>query len=356
MKLIQIDTATPNPPEQAILIIYTGGTIGMVKDPRIGGGFVPFDFEQILEKIPELHHFDMQLTLYSLEPLIDSSDITPTYWLQIAQVIQENYAQYDGFVILHGTDTMAFTASALSFLLEGLNKPVILTGAQLPIGTVRNDARTNLLTSIEIAAAKKDGNPLVPEVCICFHDLLLRGNRAKELESAHFDAFQSENYSSLATIGTHIEYNYAAILPYNAEKELQVQPVMDSNVAILKMFPGISAQVVKNLLSTEGLKGVILETYGSGNAPTAPWFIDLLKEAITKGMHILNISQCIGGQVRQGRYATSSLLLDVGVLGGSDLTLEAGITKMMYLLGKKMSDSTFKKRLVEPLCGELTPI
>lgn len=355
MKVIQIDTATPNPPEQAILIIYTGGTLGMVQDNR-NAGLVPFDFEQILEKIPELHHFDMQLTLHSMEPLIDSSDITPNHWLRIAQVIKGNYRQYDGFVVLHGTDTMAFSASALSFLLEGLNKPVVLTGAQLPIGAVRSDARTNLLTSIEIAAAKKNDRPIVPEVCVCFHDLLLRGNRSKKLESAHFDAFQSENYPSLATIGTHIEYNFSAALPYSQKTSLQVQDAMDSNVAILKMFPGISEKVVKNLLNTEGLRGVVLETYGSGNAPTLPWFIKLLKEAIDKGIHILNISQCIGGQVRQGRYATSSLLLDVGVLGGSDLTLEAGITKMMYLFGKKLSHSEFKKRLIEPVCGELTPI
>lgn len=355
MKLIQIDTAAPNPPEQAILIIYTGGTLGMVQD-REKAGLVPFDFEQILEKIPELRHFDMQLTLHSLEPLIDSSDITPDHWLQIAQIIQQNYQQYDGFVVLHGTDTMAFSASALSFLLEGLNKPVVFTGAQLPIGTVRNDARTNLLTSIEIAAAKKGGVPLVPEVCICFHDLLLRGNRAKKLESAHFDAFHSENYPALATIGTHIEYNHSAILPYDQDQTLQVQAGMESNVAILKMFPGISEKVVQNVLNIDGLKGLIIETYGSGNAPTAPWFIKLLEQAIAQGIEVLNISQCIGGQVRQGRYATSTQLLNVGVLGGSDLTLEAGITKMMYLLEKKLSKSGFKKRLIEPVCGELTAI
>lgn len=355
VKVIQIDTATPNPPEQAILIIYTGGTLGMVQKSN-QGGLVPFDFEQILEKIPELHHFDMQLTLYSLEPLIDSSDITPAHWLQIAQIIQENYSQYDGFVVLHGTDTMAYSASALSFLLEGLYKPVIITGAQLPIGAVRNDARANLLTSIEIAAAKRNGVPIVPEVCICFHDLLLRGNRAKKLESAHFDAFHSENYPSLATIGTHIEYNHKAILPYKPQSELNKQSVMEANVAIIKMFPGISKQVVQNILNSEDLKGVVIETYGSGNAPTASWFIQLLKEAIAKGIYILNISQCIGGQVRQGRYATSAQLMEVGVLGGSDLTLEAGITKMMFLLGKNLTPKEFKKRLIEPVCGELTPL
>lgn len=355
MKIIQIDTATPNPPEQSILIIYTGGTLGMVHS-SVHGGLVPFDFEQILDKIPELRHFAMQLTLYSLEPLIDSSDITPNHWLQIARIIQDNYQNYDGFVVLHGTDTMAFSASALSFLLEGLNKPVIFTGAQLPIGAVRSDARTNLLTSIEIAAAKKNNIPLVPEVCICFHDLLLRGNRAKKLESAHFDAFHSENYPSLATIGTHIEYNQNAVLKYQAETELKLQLVMESNVAILKMFPGISEPVVQNVLQIEQLKGVVIETYGSGNAPTAPWLVKQLKEAIDRGIHILNISQCIGGQVRQGRYATSSQLLEVGVLGGSDLTIEAGITKMMHLLGKNLSAKEFKTRLIEPICGELTPI
>jgi len=354
MKVIQIDTATPNPPEQSILIIYTGGTLGMVYS-RTQGGLVPFDFEQILDKIPELRHFAMQLTLYSLEPLIDSSDITPQHWVQIAHIIQENYQKYDGFVVLHGTDTMAFSASALSFLLEGLNKPVIFTGAQLPIGAVRSDARTNLLTSIEIAAAKNNGVPRVPEVAICFHDLLLRGNRAKKLESAHFDAFHSENYPSLATIGTHIEYNQKATLPYTTAS-LQVHSVMEANVAILKMFPGISKSAVQSILQIENLKGVVIETYGSGNAPTQTWFIDLLRQAINRGIFVLNISQCIGGQVMQGRYATSAQLLDIGVLGGSDLTLEAGITKMMYLLGKKIPPKEFKKRLIEPVCGELTTI
>ena len=355
MKVIQIDTATPNPPEQSILIIYTGGTLGMVHDGN-GGGLVPFDFEQILEKIPELRHFAMQLTLYSLEPLIDSSDITPNHWIQIANIIQKSYQNYDGFVVLHGTDTMAFSASALSFLLEGLNKPVVFTGAQLPIGAVRSDARTNLLTSIEVAAAKNENGPLVPEVSICFHDLLLRGNRAKKLESAHFDAFHSENYPSLATIGTHIEYNHKAILTQAPSTNLQVHLAMEPNVAILKMFPGISEPTVQSILQIENLKGLVIETYGSGNAPTQPWFIHLLKEAINRGIHILNISQCIGGQVMQGRYATSAQLLDIGVLGGSDLTLEAGITKMMYLLGKKIPAKEFKKGLIEPICGELTTI
>ncbi|OJJ14146.1 L-asparaginase 1 [marine bacterium AO1-C] len=355
MKVIQIDTATPNPPEQSILIIYTGGTLGMVYSSN-QGGLVPFDFEQILDKIPELRHFAMQLTLYSLEPLIDSSDITPNHWIQIANIIKENYQNYDGFVVLHGTDTMAFSASALSFLLEGLNKPVIFTGAQLPIGAVRSDARTNLLTSIEIAAAKRKGIPLVPEVAICFHDLLLRGNRAKKLESAHFDAFHSENYPSLATIGTHIEYNHKAILTHTATAKLQVHPVMESDVAILKMFPGVSKSAVESITQIENLKGLVIETYGSGNAPTQSWFVDLLKQAINRGIFILNISQCIGGQVMQGRYATSAQLLDIGVLGGSDLTLEAGITKMMYLLGKKLPAKEFKKGLIEPICGELTTI
>jgi L-asparaginase len=350
---IQIPTVASQA-STSVLMIYTGGTLGMVYD-RTGQHLVPFDFSQMNERLPELNRFDFQLTVVALDQPIDSSNVTPDHWLQWAHLIRGNYDRYDGFVILHGTDTMAYSASALSFLLENLNKPVVFTGSQLPLGTVRTDARENLMTALEIASAKDGaGRPLVPEVCIYFHGLLLRGNRAKKVESVHFDAFQSENYPLLAEAGVTIDYNRSLILPYQGEHPLRVAPIMDGRVAILKLFPGITRLVADSTVQMPGLRGLILETYGSGNAPTAGWFIETLRKTVQKGLFVLNVSQCVGGCVVQGRYETSRHLAEIGILSGSDITTEAAVTKMMYVLGKDLPDDEIRRQLTTPLRGEMS--
>jgi L-asparaginase len=353
MKVAHINTATPNPPQSSILIIYTGGTLGMAYD-KAHRNLVPFDFEQILKKMPELRQFECELTVFSFETLIDSSNVSPAIWIQLAETIGKHYDKYDGFVVLHGTDTMAYSASALSYLLEGLNKPVIFTGAQLPIGAVRNDARRNLSTSIEIAAAKENGQAIVPEVAVFFNDMLLRGNRVRKIESTLFDAFHSENYPELAKVGIHIAYNHPVIRTVNLDKRLRTYTQMADSVAILKLFPGINEQGVKGILGIAGLKGIVLETYGSGNAPTAAWFIKALQEAIDTGVIIYNVSQCIGGQVVLGRYATSRHLLEIGVVSGGNITTEAAITKLMFLLAQNIAHADRIRLLATNLRGEMS--
>lgn len=317
------------------------------------GVLVPFDFALILEHLPTLRNLSLELTVISFNNPIDSSNISPEHWQTIAQIIFENYKANDGFVVLHGTDTMAFTASALSFMLSGLSKPVILTGAQLPISEPRSDARENLITSLEIAASKKDGLAVVPEVCIYFGDELIRGNRSKKTESMHFDAFQSENYPPLAKAGVKIEYNESAIHQSLSNETLQLLDKLDTSISILKLFPGITEATVRAVINITGLKAIVLETYGSGNAPTTKWFIDLLKEAISKGMIVLNISQCPGGMVVQGKYETSKVLQEIGVLSGGDMTTEAALTKLMVLLGEFGSIDA-KLKIVRSIAGELT--
>ena len=349
-KQIQINTATPDQPKSKVMIIYTGGTFGMAHDAH--GVLVPFDFALILEHLPTLRNLSLELTVISFNEPVDSSNIQPGHWKTLAEIIFENYQHHDGFVVLHGTDTMAFTASALSFMLCGLNKAVIFTGAQLPISEPRSDARENLITSLEIAASRKGDKAVVPEVCIYFGDELLRGNRSKKRESMHFDAFQSENYPPLAKAGVKIEYNEAAIHQGGAD-QLRLLEKLDPSIAILKLFPGITEATVRAMISTTGLKAIVLETYGSGNAPTTPWFINLLTEAIRKDVIILNISQCPGGMVVQGKYETSKVLQEIGVLSGGDMTTEAALTKLMVLLGEYGIQET-KLKIGKSMVGELT--
>lgn len=350
-KTILVNTASPDKARSKVLIIYTGGTFGMAHDKD--GVLIPFDFGLILEHLPTLRTMSLELTVVSFEHPIDSSNINPEHWQLLAQIISDHYNTHDGFVILHGTDTMAYTASALSFMLEGLAKPVILTGAQLPISEPRSDARENLITALDIASAKENGNAVVPEVCIYFDYELLRGNRSKKVESMQFDAFDSGNYPPLAKAGVKIDYTYSSIRKAEIHRGLHLHTAFDPGIAILKLFPGISRPIVESILRTPGLKALILETYGSGNAPTVPWLIEALKGAIDQGIIVVNISQCPGGMVLQGRYETSRDLLRIGVISGADMTSEAAVTKLMLLLGE-LAPEKVKAVIGKSLAGELS--
>lgn len=336
----------------SILIIYTGGTFGMVYDDS--AVLTPFNFEQVLDKIPVLKTLDINLSFTSFEKPIDSSNICFEHWRSIAEIISSSYQDFSGFVILHGTDTMAYSASALSFMLDGLNKPVIFTGAQIPIGKIRSDARENLITAIEIASKREDGKPLINEVCIYFNFILLRGNRAQKIRSSTFGAFESENYPHLAESGIDITYFRSNFANYNLGDELSFSHNFDPNVAVLKIFPGITFDLVDAILNTSKLRGVILESFGSGNVMNTDWFIFKLEQAITSGIIIFNVSQCSGGGVNQGKYMTSQKLTEIGVVSGADITTEAAITKMMFLLGTTASVDEVKLKLTKPLRGEMT--
>lgn len=351
MKRITINTASPEKPRANILILYTGGTFGMTYDSH--GVLIPFDFSSILHELPSLKNLALGLTVMSFDEPIDSSNIEPEHWKILAKIIGEQYDTHDGFVVLHGTDTMAYTASALSFMLNGLTKPVVFTGAQLPISEPRSDARENLITALEVASAKKDGKALVPEVCIYFDYELLRGNRSKKVESMQFDAFDSGNYPALAKAGVKIDYNFSVIRSVSSDTALRVLSKVDTHISILKLFPGIGELTIRQILDTPQLKALILETYGSGNAPTSSGLLKNLKAAIDGGLLVLNISQCPGGRVIQGKYETSKQLQHIGVIGGADMTTEAAVTKLMILLGEFGSEKS-RKLICEPLAGELT--
>ena len=317
------------------------------------GSFVPFDLGNVVDKIPELRSLGSRLDVISFPSPIDSSDIGVEDWQNLTYIIEKNYHQYDGFVILHGTDTMAYTASTLSFMLEGLSKPVILTGAQMPIGSVRSDARENLVAALEIVSAEENGIPIVSEVCIYFNFILIRGNRSQKIRSSQFAAFESENYPYLAEVGISIEYNFHALKPFDPEAKLEVRSDLNPNVAILKIFPGITENVARGTIFSDKLEGLVLETFGSGNTMKDGWFLDCLEEAVNAGLIILNVSQCIGGEVMQGRYETSKKLNDIGVLSGGDMTTEAAVAKLMLLLGCETDTGEVKRRLSFQLNGEM---
>lgn len=338
---------------KSILIIYTGGTIGMVQDP-VTGAFQPFNFRNIETKMPELKKLDCRVNTIQFDPPLDSSNIMPSDWIRMAEIIKDHYDKTDGFVILHGTDTMAYSASALSFMLENLHKPVIFTGAQLPIGTRRSDGRENLLTAIEIALAEQNREPIVPEVCIYFENKLFRGNRTTKHSAEYFNAFHSHNYPPLAQVGVHIKYNFAAINYVALTKPFNIHTQLENNIAVLKLYPGMTQEAGEAILNTPGIKALILESYGAGNAPDLPWLIEGIRKLVSQGIVVLNITQCSAGSVEMGRYKTSEALLNCGVYSGYDISLEAALAKLMFLLGRNLSREEFIKLLNTSICGEIT--
>jgi L-asparaginase len=335
-----------------ILLIYTGGTIGMKKDFETGA-LKAFNFSKLLQRIPELKQLDCEIETISFEKPIDSSNMSPKKWVQIASIIEDSYSKFDGFVVLHGSDTMSYSASALSFMLENLSKPVIFTGSQLPIGDLRTDAKENLITAIQIASLRENGKSVINEVCLYFEYKLYRGNRTTKINAEHFKAFTSPNYPDLVESGVHLKLNSELFLPRNENEKLKVNKNLDNNVVIIKMFPGMSEAVLSAILAISNLKGIVLETYGAGNAPTEDWFLLLLQKAIDKGLHIVNVTQCSGGSVSMGQYETSTSLKEIGVISGKDITTEAAITKLMYLLGEKTPSNKFKELFETSLRGEI---
>lgn len=335
-----------------ILLIYTGGTIGMVKDYKTGA-LKAFNFDKLLKNIPELRLLDCDISTASFDEPIDSSNMNPEYWQQLCTLIEDDYEAYQGFVVLHGSDTMSYTASALSFMLENLGKPVVFTGSQLPIGDLRTDAKENLITAVQLASLSKQGKPVIQEVCLYFEYKLYRANRTTKVSSEHFEAFDSPNYPELVTSGVHLDVNEDALLR-PGRKAFKGHKHLVREVLLLKMHPGIPESMVKAMLEIDNIKGVIIETYGSGNTTTKPWFIEAIKSTIKKGIPIVNVTQCISGSVAMGNYETSVELKKAGVISGRDLTTESALAKMMYLLGQELGPKVFKSVFETSLRGEMS--
>lgn len=339
--------------KKSILLLCTGGTITMSMDPGTGA-LIPFPFDQLYKQLPELKRFDYTIDYIPFEPMLDSSEVGPAEWIKMAEIVYENYNRYDGFVVLHGTDTMAYAASALSFMLEHLKKPVVFTGSQLPMSMVRTDGKENLITAIEIAAAKEYGTAVVPEVCIFFESTLYRGNRTTKKNAERFNAFGSYNYAPLATAGVHIRYN-RSVIQYNREQQdLKLHRYLDTNIIVLKIFPGISEAYVRAILQTAGLRAVVLESFGAGNAPAYPWLMNAIESSSKSGIVFVNITQCNTGSVDMGRYKTSVHLLNAGVISGYDMTTEAAVTKLMFLLGHHSEPETVRSEFGRSYCGEMS--
>lgn len=336
-----------------VLLIYTGGTIGMVRDMD-SDTLIPFDFDHVKTQVPELQLIDAELEGISFDRPIDSSNMSPGVWADLVGLIEENYAKFDGFVILHGSDTMAYTASALSFMIQGLTKPIVLTGSQLPIGVIRTDGKENLITAIEIASKYHNDMPVVPEVSVYFEYKLYRGNRSHKYNAEQFKAFRSSNYPLLAEAGISVLFNTAFIHQPHFRAKPRFYKAMNSNVFVVKLFPGIMPEMVERILDTPNLEALVLETYGSGNAPTDEWFVEMLAKAIKKGLIVLNVTQCGQGRVDQGRYETSAALKRVGVVGGADITTESAVTKLMFLLAHHNDRELVLADLSRPISGEIT--
>jgi L-asparaginase len=335
-----------------ILLIYTGGTIGMIKDSETGA-LENFNFNDLLEYIPELNLLDCNISSKSFSKPIDSSNMKPSNWVEIGTIVEENYESYDGFVILHGSDTMSYTASALSFMLENLSKPVIFTGSQLPIGDLRTDAKENLITSIQIASLIEKNQPVIQEVGVYFEYKLYRANRTTKINAEHFEAFDSPNYPPLIISGVNLFVNYDFLLKPKKNKKLVVHKIFEPNVLLVKLFPGINEKMINHILSTPNLKGVIFETYGSGNLTNEKWFLKALKIIIDKNIPVINVTQCVGGSVDMNIYSTNILYRNIGIISGKDITTEAAVTKLMLMLGQNISTNNFKTKFETSLVGEM---
>lgn len=336
-----------------VLLVYTGGTIGMIKDYETGA-LKAFDFDDLLKHVPELKLLDLIIDTFSFDEPMDSSNMSPFYFSKIAGIIEENHDRYDGFVVLHGSDTMSYSASALSFMLENLNKPIIFTGSQLPIGDLRTDAKENLITATQLAGLKENGKMVITEIGLYFEYKLYRGNRTTKVSSEHFNAFDSPNYPPLVISGVNLKVNYDLLKKSNPKRKLIVHKDLDDDILVLKLFPGINATILRQILTAQGLKGIILETYGAGNASSEEWFVNLLKETIDRGVYIVNITQCSGGGIMMGKYETSTRLKEIGLISGNDLTTEAAVAKMMYLLKQNLSPKVFKTIFETSLRGEMS--